>query len=109
MEFRRGDKLFDAIRAKDVTEVGVAEFTFEDTSLLLFHAPPRLQCHPMIHSRSSPDTGISGSGNSSLVRPLTVLLTASMSRPLSAPPRCTRPCMTDARFPVRSRLQHSLR
>lgn len=41
--------------------------------------------------------------------PLTGLLTASMSLPLSAPPRCTRLYTTDTRLAERSRLQHSLK
>ena len=55
-----------------------------------------------IHSRSSSETSIDASGNNSFARPLTVLLTASMSRPLSAPPKCTRPCSTATRFAVLS-------
>ena len=53
-----------------------------------------------IHSRSSSETSIDASGNNSFARPLTVLLTASMSRPLSAPPKCTRPCSTPTRLAV---------
>ena len=42
-----------------------------------------------------------------LYHPLTVLFTASMSRPLNAPRRWIAPCITDTRLLVRIFVQHS--
>jgi hypothetical protein len=38
--------LLHTIGTKEIAKVGVAELTFEDTPLLLFHSATRLQRHP---------------------------------------------------------------
>ena len=94
VQFGRGDELLDAVRPRGVAELRVAELAREDPLLLLLDPAPGLPAPAGPPTRGPrPDTGISGSGVSSFDQPADRLVHRFVSRPLSAPPRWTRPCI----------------
>ena len=96
------------VHAERAAQAGAAELGPEATLLCSFTRRSDARATRTIHSRSSSANSISGSGKWSLRGLETVLCTASISPPDSAPPQNTRFCSIGRRLVSRSSVRYSV-